>query len=200
MITDWGEVTTVIIVTVSVLLFFWLVRYARRMKISVSKHNLQRIVLGLGLLLVILNGLFVPFEGEIKGLKNSPMVTEHLGYHFILRPPTRNDVFRAMLVDNFSQSMDGDQVRDFLREIQDARKEGKTVVEATEAAAKDVLDENLLSISSHVETSRFWVQLVTIVGTTAGAFFLFGTRNKKAAFQGNVQGALKTPAEKVSNN
>jgi hypothetical protein len=137
--TDWGnEVDVVCGVTLGVtlaalfvLIIFSLIRYVRHMKISVSKHNPQRIVLGLGLLLVLLNGLFPPFETQSR---------YNLGYHFLFTPP---------------------------------------------------------STSSHIVTSLFFIQFVTIVGATAGAFFLFGMRDKKGTAQGKIQEAANQPVETV---
>ncbi|MGA2853641.1 MAG: hypothetical protein ABSE90_05890, partial [Verrucomicrobiota bacterium] len=131
---------------------------------SMTKY--QRIVLGVGLLLVILNGLFPPFEGEIKGLKHTPMVTEDLGYHFILRPPVRSDVLKAMLYEVLL-SMDSDQFDSFRRMSEIYQKEVKlTKIEADESAADGALSPVSLSIRSHIEMSRFLVQLITIVGAT----------------------------------
>ena len=115
------------------LTFFRLVRYVRRMKmnrmkISVSKHNPQKIVLGLGLLLVLLNGLFPPFQETYSS-------KEYLGHRFLFIPPAR----------------------------------------------------------AHIVTSLFFIQFVTIIGATAGAFFLFGMRDKKPT--GNGQEKPDKPTE-----
>lgn len=99
-----------------------------RMKISVSKHNPQKIVLGLGLLLVLLNGLFPPFQETYSS-------KEYLGHRFLFIPPAR----------------------------------------------------------AHIVTSLFFIQFVTIIGATAGAFFLFGMRDKKPT--GNGQEKPDKPTE-----
>ncbi|MGA2242527.1 MAG: hypothetical protein ABSH11_10915 [Verrucomicrobiota bacterium] len=136
-LVDWGLVAScvilgVLLIAISVLIFFSLVREVRRLKmkwmeISASKHNPQRIVLGLGLLLVILNGLFPPFEWTGWG--------HHQGYRFLFAPP-----------------------------------EGSKII-----------------------FTRFFVQFVTIIAATAGAFLLFGMRDKKTP--GKSQGMPDKPAE-----
>lgn len=89
----------------------------------------QRIVLKIGLLLVILNGLFPPFEGKFSGSDSS---AKNLGYHFIFNPPTKEWGYS-----------------------------GFEVV------------QRQLPINSHVISSIFFIQFVTIIGATIGALFLF---------------------------
>jgi CheY-like chemotaxis protein len=144
--TEWGFVAigvtlAVLLTALSVLIFFWLARYVGWMKSSASKQNPQRIVLGLGLLLVILNGLFPRFEWTAWN-QDKGWSYHQEGYRFLFAPP----------------------------------------------------------VGSKIIFTPFLVQIVTIIAATAGAFFLFGMRDKKGTAQGNVQGASKKFAETVLNN
>lgn len=88
-------------------------------------NRYQRIVLGVDLLLVILNGLFPPYAVGTNIF--SDLSQKNNGYWFLFAPP----------------------------------------------------------VNSKIIITTFFVQFVTIVGATAGAFFLFGTRDKKGTAQGN---------------
>jgi len=178
-LVDWeilgGVVFFVFLITTSVLILFrvfrQVFRYARRMKASMSKHNPQKIVLGLGLLLVILNGLFPPFEGEIK---SSPMVTEYLGHYFLFAPPSPATVYHAITGKDTQSKYVADSGYGYIQEV---------------PVTRDVL----LRYSAHVVTSLFFMQFVTIVGAIVGACFLFGMRYKKGT--GNSQEMPDKPAE-----
>ena len=141
--TEWGFVVCgvtlgVLLIALCALIFFLLVRYVRRMKASMSKHNPQKIMLGLGVLLVILNGLFPLFEWTSWNYQKGWSYHQD-GYRFLFAPP-----------------------------------EGSKII-----------------------FTRFLVQFVTIIAATAGAFFLFGMRDKKATVQGKIQEAANQPVETV---
>jgi hypothetical protein len=85
----------------------------------------QRIVLGVGLLFVILNGLFPPFDWTIGHYDFTKPSEYHHACCFIFAPPDR----------------------------------------------------------AEINLTRFFIQFITIVVATAGAFFLFGVGGKKATTQ-----------------
>jgi rhodanese-related sulfurtransferase len=139
--TEWGFVVCgvtlgVLLIALCALIFSLLVRYVRRMKNILSKHSPQRIVLGLGVLLVILNGLFPLFEWTSWNYQKGWSYHQE-GYRFLFAPP-----------------------------------EGSKII-----------------------FTRFLVQFVTIIAATAGAFFLFGMRDKKETAQGKIQEAANQPVE-----
>jgi hypothetical protein len=139
----------------------------------------QQILLGLGLLLIILNGLFPPFEGEDKGKGNELVVsssdikeirTIYLGYHFIFTPPSQWDVFQAVNKTGRKPIPEGTPHEIVV--IEDDGKVGKF-----NSTAGWPSNERLMECNSHVVTSIFFIQFATIVGATAGASFLFGRGN-----------------------
>ena len=50
----------------------------------------QRIILSIGVLAVIVSGLFPPYEGEIRLEGDNRKI--YMGYHFLFAPPTGQDV------------------------------------------------------------------------------------------------------------
>jgi hypothetical protein len=84
-------------------------------------------VLGVGLLLVILNGLFPPYGVDARSVFS--LSQEHYGYRFLFAPP----------------------------------------------------------VNSKIIITTFFVQFVTIVGATAGAFFLFDSRGRIYSLANHVE-------------
>jgi hypothetical protein len=54
----------------------------------------QKIVVAIGVAMVILSGLFPPYEGEIVG--EDKLLRPNLGHHFFFAPPTPEYVRRAI--------------------------------------------------------------------------------------------------------
>ncbi|MGO8838931.1 MAG: hypothetical protein ACLQAH_00280 [Limisphaerales bacterium] len=138
----------------------------------------QRIVLGLGLLLVILNGLFPPFEGEDKGKGLELVVsssdlkeirTIYMGYHFLFTPPSQWDVFRT--VNKIKREPIPEGTTHQIVTLEDAK------VGKFDSTAAWPSHERLVECNSYVVTSIFFIQFATIVGATTGACLLFGQGN-----------------------
>jgi hypothetical protein len=108
----------------------------------------QRIILSIGILLVIVNGLFPPYEGELR--RQSDNLKNYMGYHFLFTPPTERDVYEAIL----------------------GRRASNTISHI-----------KLSMFSSHIITSRVWVQVVTVVVATVGLLFLVAGKDNKASSQ-----------------
>src|SRR3989338_6937350 len=53
----------------------------------------QRIILSIGILVVILSGLFPPYEGEFRKEGDNRKI--YMGYHFLFASPTERDVLEA---------------------------------------------------------------------------------------------------------
>ena len=53
----------------------------------------QKIVIVIGIFLVIMNCLFLPYEGEYRVEGDNFKV--YLGYHFLFTPPTKREVSQA---------------------------------------------------------------------------------------------------------
>jgi hypothetical protein len=116
----------------------------------------QRIVLGLGLLLLVLNGLFPPFEAEIRGEeKDWPTTTRHLGYHLLFSPPSHEDVLGKSVIQNMYDLA------------------GKMPTSDGVVAVVNQVTKSLDSIRVNIAMSYFIVQIVTIVSLTTGACILF---------------------------
>jgi len=60
----------------------------------------QKIVVAIGVVLVVLSGLFPPYEGEFAGEGDNPK--RHLGRHFLFAPPTPEYVSKAIRGANAS--------------------------------------------------------------------------------------------------
>lgn len=60
----------------------------------------QKITIAIGVILIILSGLFPPYEGELTIQGDSPR--RHLGRHFIFAPPTPEYVNRVMEPSNYN--------------------------------------------------------------------------------------------------
>jgi len=115
----------------------------------------QRLIVSGAILLVILSGLFPPFEAEF--LQTGDNMKKYMGYHFLFMPPTDNDVFEA-----FSAKGVSTQSRDTL---------GKR--------------------SSHIITSRLWIQGVTVIVSALGLLVLFSEkRNQGSSERKNRCGKL----------
>lgn len=54
----------------------------------------QKIAVGIGVALVILSGLFPPYEGELA--VGGDNLRRHLGHHFLFAPPTPEYVNKAI--------------------------------------------------------------------------------------------------------
>ena len=55
----------------------------------------QRIIISIGIFLVILSGLFPPYEGEL--LREGDTLKKYMGYHFLFLPPNERAVYIAVL-------------------------------------------------------------------------------------------------------
>jgi hypothetical protein len=57
-------------------------------------NRIQQVIVIIGVVLVILSGLFPPYEGEFhpEGLNYK----QYMGYHFLFVPPSGAEVFRAI--------------------------------------------------------------------------------------------------------
>ena len=120
----------------------------------------QKIALGIGLLLITLNGLFPPFEAEEKGIeKDWPTRMTYLGYHFIFSPPSHADVVGKATIKVMSDVV-----------ANGASEEIKNV-------ALTQLSKGLDSVSIRVVMSVFIIQFITIVSLTIGACILFWPNN-----------------------
>ncbi|OGV71213.1 MAG: hypothetical protein A3K19_11775 [Lentisphaerae bacterium RIFOXYB12_FULL_65_16] len=103
-------------------------------------NHRQRIAIGVGTLLVVLSGLFPPFEGEYR--PGSRQYANYMGYHFLFAPPTKKEVYRVVMEEQPSG------------------------------------DLTLRTASSHIITSRVWVQIVTVVVATVGLCFMLGGKHR----------------------
>ena len=62
----------------------------------------QRIAILIGIILVLICGLFPPYEGEIGG--RMPAKKE-LGYHFILDPPSFEEIYKEISVMKWEEAV-----------------------------------------------------------------------------------------------
>lgn len=61
-------------------------------------NSTQRIILAIGIVAVLANGLFPPFQGEGTFPKADRGKMEmFLGYGFLFNPPTRDEIFKSFL-------------------------------------------------------------------------------------------------------
>ena len=58
-------------------------------------NKTQRIIISIGIFLVILSGLFPPYEGELR--REGDTLKKYMGYHFLFLPPTERAVYIAVL-------------------------------------------------------------------------------------------------------
>src|ERR1035437_5744832 len=110
-----------------------------------TKHTPQRIVLGVGLLLVILNGLFPPYEGGWQRNK----LTKYLGHYFLFAPPSPAKVYRAFNGKDTMSRLYGQNLE-------------KVPADWGTWSEVPVDLDTLNQYSAHVVTSLFFIQLVTI--------------------------------------
>jgi hypothetical protein len=61
----------------------------------------QKIAVAIGVALVVLSGLFPPYEGELAVVKGDNL-RRHLGRHFLFAPPTPEYVNKAILGETAS--------------------------------------------------------------------------------------------------
>ena len=54
----------------------------------------QRIVISIGIFLVVLSGLFPPYEGELRS--EGDTLKKYMGYHFLFLPPNERAVYIAV--------------------------------------------------------------------------------------------------------
>jgi hypothetical protein len=54
----------------------------------------QRIIISIGILLVILSGLFPPYEGEFR--REGDNLKKYMGHHFLFLPPNERAVYIAV--------------------------------------------------------------------------------------------------------
>jgi uncharacterized membrane protein len=114
--------------------------------LEAEMNKRQQIIISIGILLVILSGLFPSYEGEIW--REGGNLGKYMGYHFLFLPPNERDVFEAVLKRTPSDTM-SDQ------------------------------NQILIACSSHIITSRAWLQIVTIVVATLGLLVLFAEKRNE---------------------
>ncbi len=68
-------------------------------------NDRQRIVVAIGAALVLLFGLFLPYEG-LATSKGQELGSRYLGYHFLFSPPTPQYVYRAITGHEWSRGND----------------------------------------------------------------------------------------------
>ncbi len=54
----------------------------------------QRIILSIGIFIVIISGLFPPYEGEL--LRDGDILKKYMGYHFLFLPPNEKAIYIAV--------------------------------------------------------------------------------------------------------
>jgi len=97
----------------------------------------QRIVLLIGIILVLICGLFPPYEGELRD-----NVKQEIGYHFLFTSPSSEKIHNEIFSEYPEKSLQ---------------------YEKSHAPIYKV----------NINTSRYWVQIVTIVFVTTGFVFYF---------------------------
>jgi len=106
----------------------------------------QQIIISVGILLVILSGLFPFYEGEFR--REGANLEKYMGYHFLFLPPNERDVYEAVL--------------------------GRT-------PSSTISHGHLSVCSSHIITSRVWLQIVTVVVASLGLLVLFAEKKNEGS-------------------
>lgn len=99
----------------------------------------QRIVILIGIILVLICGLFPPYEGEIR--TSGENIKKEIGYHFLLSSLSAEKIHNEMLSD---------------------------YPEAPQYEQSDAM-----RYYAYISTSKYGVQIITIVLVTIGLVFIF---------------------------
>lgn len=108
----------------------------------------QRNIILIGIILVLICGLFPPYEGELRD-----NVKQEIGYHFLFTSPSSEKVYDEIFSD-FPENSDYPE---------------KPQYEKSEAHM----------YQAHINTSKYYIQIVTIILVIVGLFFLFKTSKQE---------------------
>jgi len=111
----------------------------------------QRNIILIGIILVLICGLFPPYEGE--RIIDGNILKEEIGYNFLFTSPSSEKVYDEIFSD-FPENSDYPE---------------KPQYEKSEAHM----------YQAHINTSKYYIQIVTIILVIVGLFFLFKTSKQE---------------------
>ncbi|KKL26148.1 hypothetical protein LCGC14_2398190 [marine sediment metagenome] len=167
----------------------WL-RQARMKSIMQTLNGRQRIVLGVGLCLLVVNCLFPPYMGKYVNYSTNRATEHYVGYGFMLSPPGPRDAFRANTGKELEEWKRESKELKELKELKEREaltgwrshvivKESpwKTDPIVVDPPSNDML---LKPYSAHILTPQWKMQGVVIVLVTLGALAIAATRKEEA--------------------